>query len=242
MQDRNVGADAWCRAGVLTFDGNVQLKEKVTYEHIRQHLVDVYKRNISFGTVVQVCVAKNKRRRSAKRYRGIARLTTRCARKGFTLRYNPDLHWSSAFYEGLNSLQYTDGRNAVLINRDDASGFRLDTLTTCKQHASPAAQGQDITTTRTDYVNKYPSIIQTTSYNFTGTQTTAKRCVGVVKAGPLHYINPAQHAADLEILQGKEELSSFFQDSHPKPFDCIRVDGATDEGPWHEEVQTHVPE
>ena len=63
-----------------------------------------------------------------------------------------------------------------------------------------------------------------------------------MKAGPLHYKNPAQHAADLEILQGKEELSSFLQDSHPKPFDCIRVDGATDEGPWHEEVQTHVPE
>ena len=46
--------------------------------------------------------------------------------------------------------------------------------------ASPAVQGQDITTTRTDYVNKYPSIIQITSYNFTGTQTTAERCVGVV--------------------------------------------------------------
>ena len=238
VQDRNIGADAWRRTGVLTFDGNVHLKEKVTYERIRQHLVDVYKRNISFGTVVELCVARNKRRRSAKRYRGIARVTTRRARKGFTIKYNPDLHWSSAFYKGLNNLQYKDGCNAVLINRDDASGFRLDTLTTCKQHPSPAVQGQDILTTRTDYVNKYRSIIQTTSYNFSATNTTTEMCVGVVKAEPLHYKNPAQHAADLEILQDKEELSCiFFQNSQPKPFDCIRVDGASDEGPSHEEVQ-----
>ena len=181
---------------------------------------------------MELCVARNKCRRSAKRYRGIAHVTRR-ARKGFTLKYNPDSHWSSALYKGLNHLQYTDRSNSVLLNRYDASGFRLDTLTTCKQHASPAVQGL---TTRTDYVNKYPSNIQTTSYNFTGTRTTAEMCVGVVKAAPLP--NPAQHAADLEMLEGKPELSLiFFNDSHLKPFDCIRVDGATDEGPWHEEVQ-----
>ena len=238
MQDRNVGADAWRRTGVLTFDGNVNLKEKVTYERIRCHLVEVFQRPISFGSVVELCVARNKHRRSAKRYRGIAQVTTRRARKGFTLRYNPDSHWSSAFYKGLNKLQYTDGVNAVTMNRDDSSGFRLDTLTTCKQHASPVVRGQETLTTRTDYVNKYPSILQTTSYNFTGTATTAESCVGVVKAGTLHHKNPAQHAADLEMLQEKGELSSvFFQNSHPKPIDCIRVDGAADEGPWHEEVQ-----
>ena len=238
VQDRNVGADAWRRTGVLTFDGNVNLKEKVTYERIRCHLVEVFQRPISFGSVVELCVARNKRRRSAKRYRGIAQVTTRRARKGFTLRYNPDSHWSSAFYKGLNKLQYTDGVNAVTMNRDDSSGFRLDTLITCKQHASPVVRGQETLTTRTDYVNKYPSILQTTSYNFNGTVTTAESCVGVVKAGTLHHKNPAQHAADLEMLQEKGELSSvFFQNSHPKPIDCIRVDGAADEGPWHEEVQ-----
>ena len=79
------------------------------------------------------------------------------------------------------------------MNRDDATGFRLDTLTTCKQHANPVTQGHDILTTRTDYVNKYPSIIQTTSYNFTRTNTTGEVCVGVVKAPPIHSKNPAQH-------------------------------------------------
>lgn len=102
----------------------------------------------------------------------MAKVTTRRARKGFNLQYNPDSHWSSAFYKGLNQLQYIDGRDVVNINRDDATGFRLDTLTTCKQYATPAVQGKDVLTTRTDYVNKYASVLQTTSYNFTGMRTT----------------------------------------------------------------------
>ena len=54
----------------------------------------------------------------------------------------------------------------VNINRDDASGFRLDTLTTHGKHATPAVVGKDTLTTYTDYVNRHPSILQTTSYNF----------------------------------------------------------------------------
>ena len=167
VQERNVGADAWRRTGVLTFDGNTNLKQKATYESIRQHLEEVYKRKFSFGSVVQLCVPRNKRRSSAKRYMGVARVTSRRARKGFTLKFNPDTHWSSSFYKGLNELQYVDGRNMFIVNRDDAAGFRLDTLTTCKQYMTPVVQGKYILTTHTDYVNKYPSVLQTTSYNFT---------------------------------------------------------------------------
>ena len=65
VQDRNVGADAW-RTGVLTFDGNLKLKEKATYEGIRQHLRSVYGRKFSYGSVVELCIPRNKRR-SAKR-------------------------------------------------------------------------------------------------------------------------------------------------------------------------------
>lgn len=51
-------------------------------------------------------------------------MTTRRARKGFQLRYNPDTHWSSALYKGLNLLQFTDGSNVLVVNRDDAAaGF-----------------------------------------------------------------------------------------------------------------------
>ena len=133
----NVGADQWRRTGVLTFDGNRKLPNKVTYQRIQQHLKTVYGRNFAYGTVVQLCIARNRRRRSASRYKGVAKVTTRRARKGFTLRYNPDSHWSNSFYKGLNMLQYKDGQDLLNKNRDDASGFRLDTLTTNKKYANP---------------------------------------------------------------------------------------------------------
>ena len=31
VEERSIGADAWRRTGVLTFDGNKEVKEKVTY-------------------------------------------------------------------------------------------------------------------------------------------------------------------------------------------------------------------
>ena len=97
------------------------------------------------GSVIQLCMPRNKRS-SAKRYVGVARVTSRRARKGFTLKYNPDTHWSSSFYKGLNELQYVDGRNMFIVNRDDAAGFRLDTLTTCKQYTTPVVQEKLILT------------------------------------------------------------------------------------------------
>lgn len=45
------------------------------------------------------------------------------------LKYNPDTHWSNALYRQLNILQLPNGDRTVVLNRDDAAGFRLDTLT-----------------------------------------------------------------------------------------------------------------
>ena len=56
MQEHKVGADAWRRTGVLTFDGNTKLNDKVTYEKIRQHLEEMYTHKFSYGTVIQLCV------------------------------------------------------------------------------------------------------------------------------------------------------------------------------------------
>ena len=240
VEEHQVGADAWRRTGVLTFDGNTKIENKVTYEKIRQHLQDTYQHKFSYGTVIQLCVPRNKRRQSAKRYAGVAKVTSRRARKGFNLQLNPDEHWSAALYSGLTKLEYVDGRNLVNINRDDSTGFRLDTLTTCSQYKTPIVQGRELLTTRTDYVNKHPSLLQTTSYNFSKTNTTGEVCVGVVKAFPLHQKNPAQHFADLCMLESKEELKPVFlnlQSGLPKAIECVRVDGATDEGPAHAEVQ-----
>ena len=239
VQQGNVGADAWRRTGVLTFDGNIKIPQKVTYEKIRKHLCEVYNRHFSYGSVVELCVSRNKRRRSAKRYKGLAKVTSRRARKGFNIRFNPDSHWSGAFYKGLNGFQFKDGSNALILNRDDAAGFRLDTLTTSKQYTTPTVCGRDVLTTRTDYVNKYPSILQTTSYNFSKTHNTPEICVGVVKAPGLHQKSPAQHYEDLCMLASTKDLKSVFLNSsgENKPIDCIRVDGAVDEGPSHLEIQ-----
>ena len=59
---------------------------------------NISKMNIfSYGTVIQLCVPRNKRRQSSKRYmyKSVAKVTSRRARKGF----NPDEHWSGAFYK-----------------------------------------------------------------------------------------------------------------------------------------------
>ena len=91
VEQRSVGADAWRRTGVLTFDGNKRVAEKVTYQRIKEHLESVYKRKFAYGTVVQLCIARNRRRCSSKRYKGVARVTTRWARKGFMLSIIPIL-------------------------------------------------------------------------------------------------------------------------------------------------------
>jgi len=72
---------------------------------IYQYLQTFYKRNFSYGIVIQFCIPRNKRRHSAAQCKGIAKVTNTRARKGFNLKFNPDEHWSCAFYKGLNELQ-----------------------------------------------------------------------------------------------------------------------------------------
>ena len=98
VQNRHTVVDKWRRTGLLTFDGNIKVDQKVTYERIRQHLQEEYGCFFGYGTIVQLCIAQNRRRRSAMCYKGAAEVTTRRARRGFALRFNPDKHWSSALY------------------------------------------------------------------------------------------------------------------------------------------------
>ena len=93
-------------------------------------------------------------------------------------------------------------------------------------------------------MKKHPSVLQTTSYNFTQSDTTSEVCVGVVKAIPIHKKNPTQHFSDLLMLSARDELQLVFKNPLTdlnKEIDCIRVDGATDEGPGHELVQYWCP-
>ena len=235
-----MGADRWRRTGVLTFDGNEKMQKKVTFEKIREHLCDTYNETFSYGTVVQLCIARNKRHRAAKNYHGVAKVTSRRARKGFQLKLNPDAHWSSAFYKALDFVQFKDGTNITIINRDDAAGYRLDTLATNSQHRTLVVRGKQTVTTHTDYVNRYPSVLQTTNYNFTGTKTTGELYAGIVKPVKIFPKNPAQHFADLKMFSSIPELQPAFINpisGDAKEIECIRVDGAGDEGPAHLEVQ-----
>lgn len=229
-----MGADAWRRTGVATFDGNLKRGPRGTYKRIKEHLEKKYKTTFSYGAIVQLSVVKNKRRKSAKRYWGAAHVKCRRARKGFNVRLNVDAHWSASFYKGLDTVQLKDGRDKCLLNRDDAAGFRLDTTYTHKQHPVVADSAHPEVTTRTDYVNKYSSILQTTSYLVPGTSTTRQLAGGIVKPHIVFPKNPAQHAADLAMLEKKEDFRASLDG---KAIDCIRVDGASDEGPSHHEVQ-----
>ncbi len=101
-------------------------------------------------------------------------------------------------------------------------------------------QGQPVLTTRTDYTNRYPSVLQVTSYNFSSTDTTPEKCVGLVKASGSYPKNTAQHACDLKMFNSKDELNHVFKNmasGEEKTIDCVRVNSASDEGPEHEEVQ-----
>ena len=52
VQSKRVGADAWRRTGILTFDGNLKQGKKVTYKRIKQHPEDKYNTTFSYGTIV----------------------------------------------------------------------------------------------------------------------------------------------------------------------------------------------
>lgn len=237
VAEADVGADKWRRTGVYTFSGDTKKEKRITFKGIAEKLSDHYDEKISYGTVVQLCIPRNKRRLSSKRYKGAANIKYQKARKGFNLKFNPDTKWSRSLYKCLDKLK-KDGQHILLLNRDDQAGFRLDSTYTHKS-APSLNVGNPSLTTHTDFLNKHPTQLQTTSYNFSSTSTTSEICCGVVKASAVHEKSPSQHHADLTMLQKVPELAPIFnkQDGNVKDIECIRVDGGADEGPSHLEVQ-----
>ena len=236
----DVGADKWRRTGVYTFSGDPKKVKRLTFKRLQEKLSDHYGRHFSYGTVIQLCVPKNKKRLSSKRYKNVAQIKYQRARKSFAIKFNPDTQWSRSLYKSLDKLQ-CDGTHSLLLNRDDQAGFRLDSTYTHKMHGQLGVK--KTSTTRTDFLNKHPSQLQTTSYNFTQTATTNEVCIGVVKATVLHSKSPSQHAADMQMLSEKDSLRPvFFKNPYStepitKDVEFIRVDGGCDEGPSHNEVQ-----
>lgn len=233
VSNKRCGADAWRRTGVTTFDGNRKRGPKASFRSIQRYLEDKYSEKLGYGTIVQMCVVRNKRKLSAKRYKGVARVTCRRTRKGFNIKFNPDAHYSSTMYKVLDKVQLSNGSDKTVLNRDDQAGFRLDTTYTHSQHKVLSMEDQEVTT-RTDFVNKYSSVLQTSTYLFMETVTNEEMAAGIVKNHFSFEKNPSQHAADFKFLKTTPEFKDFFSG---KTVECIRVDGATDERPSILEVQ-----
>ena len=108
VKENKVGADAWRSTGVLTFTygnkGNVIIGQKMTYSRIKYYLEEKYGHKISYGTVVQLCVARNRRNISAKRYIRVAHVTCCKVHKGFSVKFNPDTYYSATVCRGLDHL------------------------------------------------------------------------------------------------------------------------------------------
>lgn len=61
----------------------------------------------------------------------------------------------------------------------------------------------------------------------------------------IHHKNLSQHSADLKMLEKVQQLEPVFlnlETGTPKKVGCVRVDGAADEDPGHEEVQFYWTE
>ena len=65
VEERNIGADAWRRTGVLTFDGNTSVKEKVTYNLLRQHLMCIQQTFLIWNHCTTVCRTEQKKKVSS---------------------------------------------------------------------------------------------------------------------------------------------------------------------------------
>ncbi len=232
--ERRIGADSWQRTGLLTFSGNVKRGPKLTYRRIKEYLEEKYSTKFGYGTVVQLCSVHNKRKLSSKRYWGAAQIVSRRARKGFNVKLNVDAKWSCSMYQILDYIQLKNGLDKIVINRDDDAGFRLDSTFTHKQHSVLQNKLTPELTTRTDFVNRYSSVLQTTSYLLMETENTPVICICVVKPQKIIPKHPGQHSADLKMVASLPEYKSLFDG---KKVECIRVDGTMDESPSLQEVQ-----
>lgn len=177
-RENRIGAHSWRRTGLLTFSGNVRKGPKLTYNRTRTYLQDKYNTKFSYGTIVQLCCARNKILLSAKQYWGAASIVSRKARKGFNVKLNVDTHWSCSFNKTLDFVQLKNGLDRVVLNQQDSDWTRL--LLT-KKKTVLAEKGNPELTTRTDYLNKYSSVLQTSSYMFLETDNTPLGCFGAVK-------------------------------------------------------------
>jgi hypothetical protein len=239
--DAGLGANKWRSTSSITMSTNVSVNKGMTYLRLVELLRKYYKDdNISYGTVVELCVPRNCHRSCAKRYAGVANIVTRRTRKGWEERVNIDRHWSRALYRGLDYLQYQDDSEFELFNRDDAAAFKLDTCATSRHRPTPMLRFDVDLTPRTDY-SEGKNTIQVSTYNFTKTGTRSELAAGMVKAPRIHPKCPATHMADLEKIRKHPHFKPVFHKGpnwqYEKPGVCVRLDRGSDENLTFMEVK-----
>jgi len=118
------------------------------------------------------------------------------------------------------------------------AGFQLD-MATHQLQQTPCVGRKQALTAFTEYVS-HPSTLQVTFCNLTGTETTGELSAGMAKASGVF----PKTVPSMQLIWIFLKTSSAFQPAfadpltgQPMPVYCIRVDGARDEGPSHEEVQ-----
>ena len=96
-------------------------------------------------------------------------------------------------------------------------------MATHKSRATLCISSAPPISTRTYFVNGYPSVLQTTSYNFTLTAATGEICAGIVKAPGVFEKGPTQHMADLKMLEVQEAVKPAFVNPRTgkKELECI---------------------
>ena len=238
VRESGVGADKWRSSGSLTWERK-KVGQKMTFRRLRECVQKEIGESVSHGTLVELCVPRNKRNKSSVRYKSAANIVSKRARKGFDIKINPDEKWSNSLYKSLDSLQKTDHSNALYINRDDAAGFRLDTLATAGKFATLMLRDDVDQGTHTDFTNKEQNVLQVSSYYFGGSKTSEDNYAGVVKCVKIDAKNAGQHVSDLEMLRENPTFRQQFfkKDGCEKDIDFIRVDGGGDESPSHMETQ-----
>lgn len=119
-----------------------------------------------------------------------------------------------------------------------AAGFCLDTMATHRLHKTPMVKGQHTLITYTDYVNHYPSILQT-SYSLWYTNNSRGLCWYGKSQWSISQESCSTYSryACLEQHPDIQPLCIDMRTESRKLIECVRIDGASDEGLSHEEVQ-----
>ena len=249
-RESQIGADRWRATGHITLEQGPdvgKLGQRLTFKTMKKRIEEEYKKEISLSSVKRLCVARNARHKSSSWYLGWAGIVSRKIRKGRPQLFNPDAHWSAAFYLGLEHLYFATDVDKSVVNRDDQAGKRLHSTYTNMAQKSMMIQDCPTQTITSDYIfAEIKGVIQPSNYLSTGFRNPGAktRLLSVVKANEVHPKTPMQHLNDLqEIVTKHPKMRGCFYDSkgERKKIELIMVDSGPDENPQSGSVRvSHV--